>query len=84
MMSNTTTKPLFSLSGIVCSTVGHQFVVTRKITNHINEYRCTKCGCEMTDNDAGKLVSLNNHTKKINSVLATFFEKRTRRQLSPH
>ena len=59
-------------------------MITRKITNHINEYRCTKCGCEMTDNDSGKLVRLNYRTKKINAVLASFFEKRTRRQLSTH
>lgn len=78
-MSKTTPQKSFSLSGIVCSTIGHHYVVTRKVTNHINEYQCTKCGKEMTDNDTGHLVKLNYRTKEINQTLASLFQKKKRR-----
>ncbi len=79
MKSNAST-PLFSFSGVVCSTFGHQFNVTRKVTNHINEYRCRHCGQEVTDNFSGTLEILTLKNKEINATLASFFEKKTRRR----
>lgn len=73
-------KTSFSLSGIVCSTLGHDYVISRKITNHINEYKCTNCGKEVTDNFSGRLENLTYKTKEINTSLALFFEKKTRRK----
>ncbi|MEZ4875389.1 MAG: hypothetical protein R2793_08055 [Flavobacteriaceae bacterium] len=78
-MSYNSSNPLFSFSGIVCSTFGHHYKVTRKVTNHINEYKCSHCGKEMTDNFSGKLEVLTLKNKEINTSLASFFEKKMKR-----
>ncbi len=75
-------KQLFTFSGLLCSTLGHDYVVTRKITNHINEYKCTNCGKEVTDNFSGRLESLTYKTKELNTSLAHFFQKKMRRKLT--
>lgn len=72
-------KSSFSLSGIVCSTLGHDYIVTRKVTNHINEYKCTQCGREVTNNYSGYLELLTKKNKRINTSLASFFQKKMRR-----
>lgn len=79
-MKATTPNQSFSFSGIVCSTLGHDYVISRKITNHINEYKCTNCSKEVTDNFAGHLENLTSKTKQINTSLAMFFEKKMRRK----
>lgn len=79
-MKTNTTKSSFSLSGIVCSTLGHNYVVSRKITNHINEYKCTQCGKEVTNTYSGRLERLTVKTKEVNTSLALFFEKKMRRR----
>lgn len=79
-MKETYTKSSLSFSGIVCSTLGHDYAISRKITNHINEYKCTKCGKEVTDNFAGRVENLTLKTKQVNTSLALFFEKKMRRK----
>ena len=79
-MSNRTTNRTFTLSGIVCSTLGHNFVISRRITNHINEFKCTQCGKEVTNTYSGRLESLTVKTKEINTSLAEFFKKKMRRR----
>jgi len=76
----TTTPKSFSLSGILCGTLGHDYVISRKITTHINEYQCSNCGKEVTDNFSGRLENLTLKTKNVNTSLAMFFEKKMRRK----
>ena len=84
-MKATYAKSSFSFSGIVCSTLGHDYAISRKITNHINEYKCTKCGKEVTDNFVGRVENLTFETKQVNTSLALFFEKKMRRKYAiPH
>jgi len=78
MSYNSPTKS-FSFSGIVCSTLAHDYLVTRKVTNHIKEYRCSHCGKEVTNNFSGNLEILTSKNKRINSSLALFFEKKMKR-----
>ena len=75
-MSNRTTNRTFTLSGIVCSTLGHNFVISRRITNHINEFKCTQCGKEVTNTYSGRLESLTVKTKEINTVVLRENKKR--------
>jgi|GEM_PF-433578 len=79
-MNKRTTNRSFNLSGIVCSTLGHNYVISRRITNHINEYKCTQCGKEITNTYSGSLESLTVKTKEINTSLALFFKKKMRRR----
>ena len=77
-MEKPTTSP-FSLLSIVCATFGHDYVVTRKITNHINEYSCCHCGKEVTDNMKGTLEVLTFKIRETNNVLASFYAKKTQK-----
>jgi DNA-directed RNA polymerase subunit RPC12/RpoP len=78
-MRQNSSNPSFSFSGIVCSTFGHDYLITRKVTNHIKEYRCSHCGKEVTNNFSGSLENLTTKNKRINSTLALFFEKKMKR-----
>lgn len=78
-MKKSTPHLLAPLMGIGCATFGHDYIVTQKVTNHINEYQCSHCGKEVTDNVTGHLAELNFKTKRINESLALFFQKKTKR-----
>ncbi|RMA65815.1 hypothetical protein [Ulvibacter antarcticus] len=81
-MKTTSPRTANPIIGVVCSTFGHKYVVTRKITNHINEYRCSHCKKEVTENLTGSLEALTLKTKKVNSVVSSFFQKRAERTLA--
>lgn len=78
-MNQSAQKTSHSLFGIICATFGHNYLVTRKVTNHINEYKCSHCGREVTDNQAGNIEALTHRIKEVNSCVADFFQKRTNR-----
>ena len=78
-MNSSSPKASFSLSGLLCNALGHDYIITRKVTIHINEYKCTQCGREVTDSFNGKRELLTYKTKKVNTALATFFEKKMKR-----
>lgn len=77
-MSNSS-KSSFSIGSIVCQTIGHKYTETRKITNHIHEYKCKHCGREVTENSAGNIELLTNKVKQINNNVAEFFERKNRK-----
>lgn len=79
-MNTSSPKTSFSFSGLLCGTLGHDYVISRKITDHIHEYKCTNCKKEVTDTYSGRIESLTMKTKAINNTLAQFFEKKMRRK----
>jgi len=79
MKSHSSNRP-FSFSGFVCSTFGHHYKVSRRVTNHISEYTCAHCGKEVTDTMTGDVESLTVKNKEVNAILASFFEKRSARR----
>ena len=81
-MKASSPKRSFSFSSIVCSVLGHDYVISRKITDHISEYKCTHCGKEVTENYSGRLENLTFKTKKVNNSLALFHEKKMKRKIS--
>jgi hypothetical protein len=72
-------KKHLTLSNLVCVAFGHDYIITRKVTNHINEYKCSHCGREVAENDTGHLEILTQKLKNTNSCLATFFQKKNRK-----
>jgi len=78
-MKITTTHLLSPLMGIGCATFGHDYIVTKKVTDHINEYQCSHCEREVTDNASGHLAELNLKNRKINESLSRFFQKKKKR-----
>ena len=73
-MNTHSPKKTVSIFGIVCSAIGHKYKVTRKVTNHINEYKCSHCGKEVTDNMKGNLEVLTFKTREINSAVSSFYQ----------
>tara|TARA_R100000935_G_scaffold13736_4_gene27477 strand:+ start:43354 stop:43596 length:243 start_codon:yes stop_codon:yes gene_type:complete len=77
-MEKHSTSP-FSLLSIICATFGHDYVVSRKVTDHINEYTCSHCGKEVADNMQGSVEILTLKIRNANNALASFYAKKTQK-----
>ncbi len=75
-MKSNSPNQRFSLTTIFCSTFGHKYSMSKKITNHINEYQCKTCGQEVTNVVSGKIEILTFKNKKVNACLSAFFQKK--------
>lgn len=71
--------PVLSL---ICSAFGHDYIITRKITDHISEYRCACCGKEVSDSFSGKFETLTRKKREVNDCLSSFIRKK--KKLSVH
>jgi len=69
----------YSLLSFVCATFGHDYTISRKITDYMSEYKCSHCGKEVSDNMHGTLELLTAKVKNANTSLATFYKKKTRK-----
>jgi len=69
----------FSLTSILCSTFGHRYVISKKITNHINEYKCKTCRQEVTNVVSGAIEELTLKNRRVNDCLSEFFKKKLHR-----
>ncbi len=65
------------MKNIHCMIFGHDYRVTRHVTNHVKEYTCKNCKKALTVNSNGGLTDLTPKLKEINDVLATVHNKRT-------
>ena len=65
---------------IYCSLIGHNYVVTKKVTFHVKEYTCKQCNQQVTTNGNGKLTLLTSKHKEINSVLERIHCNRLKRK----
>lgn len=70
------------LSHLICTLIGHDYMITNKITNHINEYQCANCEKEVCDNIKGKLEELTLKQREVNETLSSFFKKRKKRRIT--
>ncbi len=75
MKTNPHKKAILPLK-VLCLLFGHDYLITRKVTDHISEYRCTHCNREVADNTSGNLEILTLKLKDLNSSLAQFFERK--------
>ncbi|MEL6918974.1 MAG: hypothetical protein AAFO99_14750 [Bacteroidota bacterium] len=76
-------KKLFSTSGIklsslFCNLFGHHYVVSKRITMHIKEYKCIHCNKEVTTDVSGNLSALTPELQDINKTLEHLYQKRHR------
>ena len=78
--SKVITKFNREMKSIYCSFFGHQFEVSKKVTYHVKEYKCTHCSVQMTTNGKGGLTPLTPKYKEINSVLERIHNKRISRK----
>lgn len=66
---------------VYCSFFGHNYIVSKKITYHVNEYQCTHCSAQMTTNSNGELTPLTPKFKEINAVLERIHKRRKTKNL---
>ena len=59
-----------------CSVFGHNFVVSKSVTNFVKEYKCKHCNKQWTTNGDGHLIPLTPKFKEINSVLKRIHTKK--------
>ena len=78
-MKSSSPNQNFSLTSIFCSTFGHRYKESKKITNHISEYKCKTCGQEVTNAVSGGLEILTFKNRKVNASLSEFFQKKIQR-----
>lgn len=57
------------LKHIFCRLFTHDYFVKNDITMFVKEYTCSYCGNELTINDQGELISLNDNRREINKGL---------------
>ncbi|MGS2725837.1 hypothetical protein ACU8DI_04460 [Psychroserpens sp. BH13MA-6] len=67
------------MKGLYCSFFGHQYEVSKNITYHVKEYKCTHCQSQVTTSGNGGLTPLTPKYKEINSVLERIHNKRISR-----
>ena len=75
-MKYLTQKQTSPIMAVACSFIGHNYAITNKITNHINEYQCKNCGKEVTDNTQGYLEELTQKQREVNKTVSRFFNRR--------
>jgi transposase-like protein len=70
------------VKSIYCSFFGHEYIITKKVTYHVNEYKCKHCNSQVTTNGKGGLSPLTPKFKEINTVLERIHSKRINRRKS--
>ena len=64
---------------LYCDFFGHNYHVTKKVTNHVKEYTCKCCKKQLTTNSNGRLTELTPKYQEINESLERIYNNRTMR-----
>ncbi|PWL39758.1 hypothetical protein DKG77_02705 [Flagellimonas aquimarina] len=80
-MKTSTTQHGNKFSSFFCNLFGHHYVVSKRVTEHIKEYKCLHCQKEVTTDVSGKLSALTPQMQDINSTLEDMYRKRHNRQV---
>ncbi|WP_367768523.1 hypothetical protein AB3G33_09230 [Flavobacterium sp. WC2421] len=75
-MTKVEIKDIFLSKKMICKIIGHKIILSRRITNHINEYKCSICDLELTNDDEGNRTNLTPELKEINETLIQFYKKK--------
>ncbi|REE27892.1 hypothetical protein [Winogradskyella pacifica] len=62
-----------------CDLFGHNYQITKKVTNHVNEYTCKCCKKQLTTNSNGQLTELTAKYQEINSALERIYNNKSMR-----
>lgn len=61
---------------LMCNLFGHNFQVSKNVTSHVKEYKCSYCKKELTTNGKGNLIDLTPKYREINITLSGIHAKR--------
>ncbi|WP_111683334.1 hypothetical protein [Winogradskyella tangerina] len=64
---------------LYCDFFGHNYEMTKKVTNHVKEYTCKNCGKELTTDSNGKLIELTPKYRDINTALERIYHSKLMR-----
>jgi len=67
------------VKSLYCTIFGHQYEVSKNITYHVKEYKCSNCNSGVTTSGNGGLTPLTPKHKEINSVLERIHNRRLTR-----
>ena len=70
------------MKSLYCSLFGHDYTITKKVTNHVKEYNCKNCNEQVTTNGSGRLTLLTPKHKEINSELEKIHTRRLKRKIA--
>lgn len=68
-----------SATKLYCDFFGHNYKMTKKVTNHVKEYTCSCCKKQLTTNSNGQLTELTPKYQEINSALERVYNIRMMR-----
>ena len=63
-------------SRLYCDVFGHNYELSKKVTNHVKEYTCKCCKKQLTTDGNGKLTELTPKFQEINRVLEKIYSRR--------
>ena len=64
------------MKSLYCTIFGHQYEVSKNITYHVKEYKCSHCNSQVTTSGNGGLTPLTQKYREINSVLERIHNRR--------
>lgn len=64
---------------LYCDLFGHNYQMSKKVTNHVKEYTCKCCKKQLTTDSNGRLTELTPKHQEINSALERIYNSRTMR-----
>ncbi|NRD18755.1 hypothetical protein HNV08_01745 [Winogradskyella eckloniae] len=64
---------------LYCDLFGHNYKLTKKVTNHVKEYTCSCCKKQLTTSSNGKLTELTAKRQEINLALERIYNNRMMR-----
>lgn len=79
LMKRATTPKKNPFLSFFCHLFGHHYVVSKKVTQHIKEYKCVHCQQQVTTDVGGQLSDLTPQMQEINSALEDMYHKRSTR-----
>ncbi len=68
------------MKNFYCSLFGHDYQVTKNVTYHVKEYKCTRCKQCATTNSQGGLTPLTPKHQEINRVLERIHACKSKRR----
>ena len=64
---------------LYCAFFGHNYQISKKVTNHVKEYTCKCCKKQLTTDSNGRLIELTPKYKDINSALERIYNHKMMR-----
>ncbi|MCH7525129.1 MAG: hypothetical protein IIC74_08985 [Bacteroidetes bacterium] len=68
------------MKSLYCSLFGHNYTISKNVTDHVKEYICKHCKEQKTTSGNGYLTLLTPKYKEINSELEKIHTKRLKRK----